>query len=134
MWFCLIRFGGGDAYAHEKRRHFSRRPRLLLRMLLIKRRLYPPPKYGKSFNDNLICDEWLHMNDLTKDKDTLFVREKQESVCNSTFQGHSQVRQRVQEWLYAVRLFFVLDIPAGASRYAPLHWLCYIGHSGCRLV
>ncbi len=78
-----------DARAHEKRRHFSRRSRPLLCKLLIKRQLYPPPQYGKSFSDNTICDEGRHMNAITKSKNTVFVREYQ--VSGST---HSAILTR----------------------------------------
>ena len=78
-----------DARAHEKRRHFSRRSRPLLCKLLIKRWLYPPPQYGKSFSDNTICDEGRHMNAITKSKNKVFVREYQ--VSRST---HSAILTR----------------------------------------
>ena len=78
-----------DARAHEKQRHFSRRSRPLLCKLLIKRWLYPPPQYGKSFSDNTICDEGRHMNAITKSKNKVFVREYQ--VSGST---HSAILTR----------------------------------------
>lgn len=70
---CMIRFW--LTLGHTKSGGTSLEGRDNRRKLLIKKWLYPPPKYGRTFSDNTICDKGRHMNTLTKRKNTVFVRE-----------------------------------------------------------